>query len=102
MTVDVSDKEEWQEELSRALNGDREALGRLCEGYIRSKTYAYTLNILKNAQDAEDIVQSIFAWLVEHHGRIASILCSHFLILFGDYMSLPNRCIMLRYIGSRS
>lgn len=70
MVVDVADRDEWQEELSRALDGDREALGRLCEGYLKSKTYAYALTLLKNAQDAEDIVQSVFTWLVEHHGCI--------------------------------
>lgn len=70
MAVDVEDRDEWQEQLIRALKGDRESLGRLCEGYLKSKTYAYALSLLKNAQDAEDIVQSVFTWLVEHHGRI--------------------------------
>ena len=72
MAVDVAgaDRDEWQEQLIQALNGDRESLGRLCEGYLRSKTYSYALALLKNAQDAEDIVQSVFTWLVEHHGSI--------------------------------
>lgn len=70
MGSDHSGKDDWQEILNKALGGDPEALGILCQDYLKPKVYAVAMNMLKNPQDAEDTVQDVFARLLEHRGKI--------------------------------
>lgn len=56
MGSDHSGKDDWQEILNKALGGDPEALGILCQDYLKPKVYAFAMNMLKNPQDAEDPV----------------------------------------------
>lgn len=67
---DTLDNDAWQERLETALAGDQEALGMVCQHYLRPKVYALTLKILKNPHDAEDIVQDTFARLLTHQQNI--------------------------------
>ena len=63
-------KEAWQEVLNRALEGDIQQLGRLCQEYLRPKLYPFALTLLKNSHDAEDVVQEAFARLLTNYQRI--------------------------------
>ena len=63
-------KEAWQEVLNRALEGDIQQLGRLCQEYLKPKLYPFALTLLKNSHDAEDVVQDAFARLLTNYQRI--------------------------------
>ena len=78
MVSDTSGKDEWQEILNKALEGDSEALGILCQDYLQPKVYAFAMNMLKNPQDAEDTVQDVFARLLENRGKIRNHVLDSF------------------------
>ena len=54
-----SGAEEMERCLARMAHGDTGALGRLYE-LTREAVYGYALSILKNAHDAEDVMQETF------------------------------------------
>lgn len=54
-----SGSEEMERCLARMAQGDTGALGRLYE-LTREAVYGYALSILKNAHDAEDVMQETF------------------------------------------
>ncbi len=70
MDAAPSGKETWQEMLNNALEGDMEQFGRLCQEHLRPKLYPFALTLLKNQDDANDIVQEAFARLLTHYQNI--------------------------------
>lgn len=61
---------EWQEVLSRALDGDAEALGAVCQEYLTPKVRAYMLQQLGHWHDAEDVTQQVFEKVIRNASRI--------------------------------
>lgn len=61
---------DWQKVLTRALAGDIEAMGEICQNYLRPKVFPFALSCLKQKQDAEDVVQGVFEKLVTYAHNI--------------------------------
>ncbi len=78
--------------LERIANDDREAFARLVERHV-DRGFALALRILKNADDADDVVQDSFLKLWTHRKRmeIGRAKFSTWL-----YRVITNRCIDLR------
>ena len=72
MTNDFPKKNDWQEILEKALDGDTEALGQLCQGHLRPKAFSFALKFLKNPHDAEDVVQDVFEKVLNNYQRITA------------------------------
>ncbi len=56
--------EDWQTILTKALDGNDDALERLCKSYLRPKIYAQALKHLRNRADADDVAQNVFQKLL--------------------------------------
>jgi len=66
MGTEASGTGYWQDLLNRAMEGDADAFGALWQEYLSPKRlYPYALQLLGNSYDAEDVVQSMFAYLFE-------------------------------------
>ena len=61
---------DWQEVLCRALDGDAEALGAVCQEYLTPKVLTYTLTQLGHWHDAEDVTQQVFEKVIRNASRI--------------------------------
>jgi len=72
MTTDRLEKDPayWQELLDKAFESDSEALGELCQKYLRPKLYAYALKFLEDHHNAEEVVQTLFERLVKNFQNI--------------------------------
>lgn len=64
MEAGAASTRKWQELLDKAFQGDIEAFGDLCQGYLYPGLYAYALKVLKNSHDAEDVVQDVLEYLL--------------------------------------
>ena len=58
MGSDPLGKDDWQEILNKALGGDSEALGILCQNYLKPKVYAVFMNLSHQTQSRECWKQS--------------------------------------------
>ena len=85
-------KDEDDRLLERIANDDRDAFARLVEKHA-DRGFALALRILKNADDADDVVQDSFLKLWTHRSRmeIGRAKFSTWL-----YRVITNRCIDLR------
>ena len=45
--------EDWQILLDRAFEGDSDALGQICQDYLKPKLYSFALRWLKHPQGAD-------------------------------------------------
>ncbi len=70
METAPSGKDQWQEMLDRAFDGDTDQLGRLCQEYLRPKLYPFAVSLLKNQADAEDVIQEVFIKLLTYYQNI--------------------------------
>lgn len=61
---------DWQEVLIRALDGDQQALGALCQEYMQPRIRPLILQRVRHWQDAEDLTQQVFEKVVQHASRI--------------------------------
>ncbi len=69
-----------------------EQFGRLCQEYLRPKIYPFALTLLRNRDDAEDVVQEVFARLLTHYQRIrkrALASFEAFVITLHDFYEEP-------------
>jgi RNA polymerase sigma-70 factor (ECF subfamily) len=90
---------DWQNVLEKALDGDAEAFGELYQGYLRPKMLQWAGKILKNEDDAEDIVQEVFLYLFEKNRYITIQIPS--LDSFTSYMfkTTEHKCLDVRKKG---
>ena len=70
METALSGKEQWQEILDRALDGETDQLGRVFQEYLRPKIYPFAVSLLQNQADAEDVVQETFERLLLSYQKI--------------------------------
>ncbi len=61
---------DWQEVLIRALDGDQQALGALCQEYMQPRIRPLILQRVRHWQDAEDVTQQVFEKVVQHIARM--------------------------------
>lgn len=61
---------DWQEVLSRALAGDEQSLGALCQRYVKPRIHPLILQRVQHWQDAEDLTQQVLEKVVQYASRI--------------------------------
>lgn len=63
-------EKQWQVVLDKALAGNREAFGDLCQQYLRPKLAGFIYKKLRDAQKVEDLLQDVFEMLAKSYERI--------------------------------
>jgi RNA polymerase sigma factor (sigma-70 family) len=77
-------EEYWQKIWLQALDGSSDAFGRVYQEYLHHQLQERARQILKNEQDAEDIVQDVFEYFLRDE-RYLNIR-THSLDVFRQYM----------------
>lgn len=89
---------DWQEVLSRALAGDAQALGALCQDYVKPRIHPLILQRVQHWQDAEDLTQQVLEKVVQYASRIRCRSLSS----FEAFVSIVARNACIEFWRKRS
>ena len=88
-------REEVEDCILQMAQGDKDALARIYE-MTHAAVYGFSLSILRNAQDAEDVLQETYLQLY-HHAPVYRICLNRLPVNIYRYIRIDN--VISAFIG---